>query len=163
LLEHGDAELGLVGRKSDSPHLEFRPLAGDEMTLVVAPKTTWVRGKTIPLDELVKVPLIVREKGSGSRWCLEQTLEQSGLNLADLQVVLELSSNEAIKEAVLEGLGGSILSRRVVHKELRSRLLRGVAIEGLTLERHLYLAWDRRRVLPFPAQHFLQFVMDSAV
>jgi DNA-binding transcriptional LysR family regulator len=163
LLEQGEAELGLVGRKSDSPHLEFRPIAGDQMTLIVAPKSSWVHGKTVPLTKLRNVPLIIREKGSGSRSCLEQTLEHSGLSLADLQVVLELSSNEAIKEAVLEGLGGSILSEHVVRKELHSRQLRAVTIEGLSLERSFYLAWDRRRVLAIPAQHFQQFVLETSV
>ena len=130
---------------------------------MVAPKTPWVRGKRTDLLGVTGVPLIVREKGSGSRWCLEQMLELNGLNLSDMDVVLELSSNEAIKEAVLEGLGGSIMSTLVVHKEVRARRLRAVAIDGLVLVRTLYLAWDRRRVLPIPAQHFLQFVVDTSI
>lgn len=158
LVEQGEVELGLVGRMNDSPNLEFRGLAGDEMVLVVGPKTGWVRGKKVDMMALSAIPLIVREKGSGSRWCLEQMLEINGVNLSDMDVVLELSSNEAIKEAVLEGLGGSFMSMHVVNKEIRSRRLRPIAIEGFTLARTLFLAWDRRRVLAIPAQHFQQFL-----
>src|SRR5262249_33650346 len=104
-VEQGHAHLGLVGGRGDSPHLEFRAFATDELALVVPAGHAWARRKRIALEQLRGQPLILREAGSGSRRCLEQALAAAGKGLRDLDVTLELGSNEAIKEAVLRGLG----------------------------------------------------------
>jgi DNA-binding transcriptional LysR family regulator len=157
-VSRGKAHLGLVGGKADRPHLEFRPFACDRMALVVPAGHALARRKRVSLAELLRQPLILREPGSGSRWCLERALTQAGRSAADLQVVLEMGSNEAIKEAVLRGLGLAVLSTHVVEKELRSGRLHGLRVTGLPLERDMYLVWDRRRALPIPARLFLDFL-----
>jgi DNA-binding transcriptional LysR family regulator len=157
-VEKGQAHLGLLGGKRDSPHLEYRSLASDELVLVVPPDHSWARRRRITLDQLAGEPLIVREDGSGSRWCLEQGLAQAGMSLSDLHVTLELGSNEAIKEAVLRGLGVAILSTRVLEKELQARQLHALQVEGLTLTRDMFVVWDRRRALPIPARLFLDLL-----
>jgi DNA-binding transcriptional LysR family regulator len=75
-----------------------------------------------------------------------------------LTVALELGSTEAIKEALFERLGVAVLSRRAVAKELTARRLKPVHVEGLTLDRDMYVVRDRRRILPSVAQLFLAFV-----
>src|SRR5262245_27978525 len=102
-VERGEAHLGLVGGKSENPHLEFRCFACDRLALVVPAKHRWRRRQAVSIDELCEQPLIVREAGSGSRWCLEHALEKADRSARDLQITLELGSNEAIKEAVLRG------------------------------------------------------------
>jgi len=154
-VEHGRAHLGLVGGKSDSPHLEYRCFACDTLALVVPAKHPWKRRNRVTVAELARHPVIVREPGSGSRWCLEQGLGQIGKSLRDLRVELELGSNEAIKEAVLRGLGLAVLSTRAVEKEIQRGQLHAVKIAGLPLLREMFVVWDRRRVLPIPAQLFL--------
>jgi DNA-binding transcriptional LysR family regulator len=75
-----------------------------------------------------------------------------------VDVILELGSNEAIKEAVTKGLGVSVLSSMAVQKELASGQLRSLRVSGLSLQRTMYVVWDTRRVLPAPARIFLQFL-----
>jgi DNA-binding transcriptional LysR family regulator len=157
-VEHGQAHLGLVGGKSDSPHLEFRGFAFDQMVLVVPGNHPWRRRKQISLRQLGEQPLILREVGSGSRWCLEQGLARAGRSLNDLQIAMELGSNEAIKEAVLRGLGVAILSTHAVQKERAAGRLHGLSVEGLDLDREMFAVWDRRRVLPAPARLFLDLL-----
>jgi DNA-binding transcriptional LysR family regulator len=157
-VEHGQVNLGLVGRKADNPHLEFRPFATDRMVLVVLPDHPWKQRRRVSLQELSEQPLIVREAGSGSRWCLEQALHRAGQSLGDLRVVLELGSNEAIKEAIARGLGVAILSAHAVQKELQSGQLRALEVAGLELERAMFVVRDRRRVLPAPARIFWLFL-----
>jgi DNA-binding transcriptional LysR family regulator len=157
-VEHGQAHLGLVGGKGDSPHLEYRCFACDELALVVPPDHPWSRRKRVSLDQLAGQPLIVREAGSGSRWCLEHGLAQAGKSLRDVHVALELGSNEAIKEAVVQGLGLAILSTRAVEREVRARQLHALQVAGLPLAREMFVVWDRRRVLPAPARLFLDLL-----
>ncbi len=157
-VEHGQVHLGLVGRKSDSPHLELRPFATDEMVLVVPPRHSWRRRKQVSLKQFCQQPLILRELGSGSRWCLEQALAQAGKSLDSCQIALELGSNEAIKEAVFRGMGAAVLSNYAVHKEVQAGQLHALKINDLPLEREIFVAWDQRRVLPIPAKIFLHFL-----
>jgi DNA-binding transcriptional LysR family regulator len=161
LLEQGKAQLGLVGGKVDSPHLEFRQFARDELAVVVPTGHRWQRRKRVALDDLRHEPLIVREVGSGSRWCLERGLAEAGATLEDLNVVLELGSNEAIKEAVQRGLGLAVLSTHVVRAEVEAGALHLVDITGLPLAREMFVAWDRRRALPIPANLFLDLLTPS--
>jgi molybdate transport repressor ModE-like protein len=157
-VEQGEAHLGLVGGKADNPHLEFRCFACDKLILVVPAGHPWGQRKRVPLEQLCEQPLILREAGSGSRWCLEQALARAGKSLGDLHVALELGSNEAIKEAVLRGLGLTVLSTHAVGRELESGKLHGVQVTGLPLARQMFVVWDRRRALPIPARLFLDLL-----
>jgi DNA-binding transcriptional LysR family regulator len=158
-VEHGKAHLGLVGGKGDSENLEFRTFACDRMAVIVPHDHPWHRRRQISLKQLCQEPLILREAGSGSRWCLERALARVGKSVKDLRLVLELGSNEAIKEAVLRGIGLAVLSTHAVQKELRAGQLHALKVTGLPLEREMFAVWDRRRVVPIPAKLFLD-VLD---
>jgi DNA-binding transcriptional LysR family regulator len=160
-VERGEVSLGLVGRKTDSPHLEFRYLASDHMVLVVPPGHALSKRKKVSVKQLPRHPFILREVGSGLRHCFEKSLDKAGLSLADLRIALELGSNEAIKEAVLRGVGVAILSTYAVQKELRAGQLHTLEVSDLHCDRDMYVVQDRRRVLPFPARLFLLFLESN--
>jgi DNA-binding transcriptional LysR family regulator len=157
-IEHGEAHLGLVGGKMDGPDLEFRAFARDRLVLVMPASHAWARRRRVPLAELPGQPLIVREVGSSSRWCVERALSQAGKSLRDLHIVLELGSNEGIKEAVFRSLGLAFLSTYAVQKELHEGRLHAVQITGLSLAREMFAVWDRRRALPIAARLFLDLL-----
>src|SRR5262249_46472557 len=94
-VERGEVSLGLVGRKTDNPHLDFRYRAGDRMVLVLPPGHALDGRKEVSVKELSAHPLVLREPGSGSRHSFEKALERAGRSLADFRVALELGSNEA--------------------------------------------------------------------
>lgn len=157
-LEDGHAHLGLVGGLGGGSHLEFRRLCCDELVLVVPPGHPWADKEHVTLAQFLRQPLIQREPGSGSRHCLERALERLRVPASRLNVVLELGSNESIKEAVLRGAGLAVLSRRAVEKEVRAGELKAVRVDGLNLDRDLFIVRDRRQALPAPARLFLNLV-----
>jgi DNA-binding transcriptional LysR family regulator len=162
LIERGEAHLGLVGRRGDCPHLDYRSIGHDTLALIVPAAHPWAHRRSVTLEELVHQPLVLREAGSGSRWCLEQALGRAGRSVADLRVALELGSTEAIKEAVLLGLGVAVLSTHAVEKETRSGTLHALAVTCLPLDREMLIVWDRRRALPITAHLFLELLEPSA-
>jgi DNA-binding transcriptional LysR family regulator len=162
-VERGEVGLGLVGRKADRPHLEFRHLASDRMLLVVPPGHAWAKRKQVSLGQLIGQPVILREAGSGLRHCFEKSLGKAGRSPADLRVALELGSNEAIKEAVLRGVGVAILSIYAVQKELKAGQLHALTVSDLHCDREMFTVRDRRRVLPFPARLFLLFLETNPI
>ena len=95
----------------------------DELVLVVPPGHPWNGRHEATLDELRAEPLIVREPGSGSRQALERALEAAGRSLGDMQVIAEMGSTSAIKQAVKAGVGLSIMSSRAAEDECRHGLL----------------------------------------
>ena len=161
-VEKGNVHLGLVGRKIDSSQLDFRPFAADEMVVVVPHNHPWQRRRTVSFNQFARQPLILREPGSGSRWCFEQALSNSGKRLGQVNVILELGGNEAIKEAVLKGMGIAILSSMAVKRELEGGELHSLRISGLALQRTMYLVLDTQRVLPISARLFLEVIQSPA-
>jgi DNA-binding transcriptional LysR family regulator len=162
-VERGEANLGLVGRKADSPNLEFRFLVSDRMVLVVSPGHALGTKKHVTAGQLAAHPLILREAGSGLRHCFEKALDRAGRSLSVLIVVLELGSNEAIKEAVHRGVGVAVLSALAVEKETRAGRLRALEVRGIRCERDMYVVLDRRRVPPLPARLFLTLLATNPV
>jgi DNA-binding transcriptional LysR family regulator len=157
-VERGAVSIGLVGRKADDPHLEFRFLASDRMVLVVPLGHPLGRRKKVTVAQFADFPLILREVGSGLRHCFEKTLEEAGQSLADFRIALELGSNEAIKAAVLQGIGVAVLSAFAVQKELQAGQLIGLEMKDIHCDRDMYIALNRRRVLPIPARLFLNWL-----
>jgi DNA-binding transcriptional LysR family regulator len=162
-VERGEVSIGLVGRKEEKPHLEFRHLASDRMVLVAPPGHPLARKRKVTVDQLAAHPIIVREAGSGLRHCFEKALERVGRSLAELRVSLELGSNEAIKEAVLRGGGVAVLSVYAVHKELEACRLLALPMKDIHCDRDMYVVQDRRRVLPLPTRLFLTYLETNPV
>lgn len=156
-LDQGVVHLGLVGRKDDQPHWDYCFLAHDHLVLIVPPGHTLAAKCPLKLADLLKYPLVVREPGSGVRHCLEKSLEVAGIALHRCCIAVELGSNEAVKEAVLRGLGVAVVSRAVVVKELADCRLLAVEIQDLLCDRELFLVRDRRRILPRTGRRFWSF------
>jgi DNA-binding transcriptional LysR family regulator len=157
-VEKGQVSLGLVGQRFDAPSMEYRSVGGDCLVLVVPLGHRWTASKSIAIDSLRDEPLILREPGSGSRFVLERALERSGMDMAALNVMLELGSNAAIKDAVRGGLAVAFLSYLAVRRELEAEELLRVEVEGLSLNREFYSVYDRRRPLTPAAGVFMHFL-----
>jgi DNA-binding transcriptional LysR family regulator len=162
-VERGQVSLGLVGRKTDSPHLEFRHFTTDRMVLIVPPNHGWSKRRQVSFKQFCKQPLVLREAGSGLRHCFEKELTRLGRSPGDLQIALELGSNEAIKEAVRRGLGLAVLSSYAVEKELRAGQLVTLRVKDLHCDREMFVVWDRRRVLSAPARTFRFFLETNPI
>lgn len=161
-LRQGRVHLGLLGRKWDEPRIAFRPIAADELVFVTSRRKPLVRHSHVPIKKLLELPIVLREPGSGTRACLEQALAAHGVATSDLDVVLELGSNEAIKEAVIQGVGVAVLSMQAIRRELHGKQLMAFRIQDVPLERNVYVAWDERRALPLAAQLFLNFLQPQS-
>jgi DNA-binding transcriptional LysR family regulator len=162
-VERGEVSIGLVGRKAEKPHLEFRHFANDRMVLVAPPGHPLIRKKKVTVDQLARHSLVLREAGSGMRHCFEKALERVGRSLTDLRVTLELGSNEAIKEAVRRGVGVAVLSVYAVHDELETGRLLALPLKDIHCDRDMYVVQDSRRVLPLPARLFLNYLETNPV
>jgi DNA-binding transcriptional LysR family regulator len=157
-VEQGHVEVGVVGALPASRTLESRPLMGDELVLIVPPEHPWVARKTVTPEDVQREPLIVRERGSGSRQTLEDALKEAGTDLTAFHVIGEIASTQAVKQTVRAGLGVSFVSQRAVEDECRARLLACVKVRSFTVSRAFHLVTHKDRSRSPLAQAFLAFI-----
>jgi DNA-binding transcriptional LysR family regulator len=159
---NGKVELGFVGFKSDDGRLTFQKMWQDEMVLAVSRAHPWTKRKAVDLKELRAQPFISRERGSGTLESLRKLLRKKRQPAEKLlKVTMELGSSEAIKEALIAGLGVSILSRTSIRRELDSGLLFEIPIRQLKMERDFYEVFHNRRPLSAVAQAFRSFLRSE--
>jgi len=137
-----EAEMGFVGREIVHRQLNTIPLWKDRLILVIPASHRWHGRKKVSLDEVSKEPFVSRERGSATRKVLEEYLRKStNLDLSGFNIVCELGSSEAIKEAVLDGLGVSIISIHAVKREMENGLLLEISMEDCSIERNFYMIY----------------------
>jgi DNA-binding transcriptional LysR family regulator len=154
-------ELGLVGALIEHRRIACQPFTTDELICISPPGPPGKNQKPMNPDGLLSLPFILREKGSGTRKSIERAFKQIHLELKDLQVVAEMGSNEAIRQAVKAGLGISVISRRAVREDLEHGILREVKIKKFPLIRNFYLITLKQRTLSPLAEEFKKFILEK--
>lgn len=154
----GQSALGLIEGPARSREVNTEPFLRDELVLIVAAAHEWAEAE-IDASELATAPLLMRERGSGSRRVLELALERAGLKRKSLRVAMELDSIEAIKSAVEAGLGVGFVSRWAVARDVRlGQQFRIVPVHNLVVTRDFSSV---ARISPGPqglAQEFRRFL-----
>ncbi|MFD4138428.1 MULTISPECIES: LysR family transcriptional regulator [unclassified Streptomyces] len=157
----GEADLGFVEGLSVPDGLDGTVVGHDRLLVVAAPGHAWARRRRAPLTpaELAAVPLVLRERGSGTRQVLDSALSSYG-GLAE--PLLELASTTAVKAAAVSGAGPAVLSELAVTEELASRRLTRIPVEGVRLERDLRAVWPRSHRPTGPARDLLGLTRGSS-
>ncbi|MEU3469689.1 LysR family transcriptional regulator [Streptomyces sp. NPDC006687] len=148
-----EADLGFVEGLSVPDGLDSAVIAQDRLVVAVAPAHPWARrSRGVEPAELAATPLILRERGSGTRQVLDAALAPVG-GLA--QPLLELASTTAVKAAALGGAGPCVLSELALVEELAARRLVPVPVSGAALARDLRAVWPTGSRPAGPARDLL--------
>ena len=139
-LRDGTVDIGFVENASRRPWLHYEPLMADELVLVAGTQGRYGTLESVTPEELRGLPLVLREKGSGTREIIERALSRCGIRVEDLNVVIELSSTEAIKSFVRSSDTLAIVSVIALHRELADSSLRIVDIDGIDMPREFATA-----------------------
>lgn len=155
-LRAGEFDIGFVETPDPIADMHQQVVATDELVAVVAPRHSWAKRESVPLQALVATPLIMREEGSGTRAALAEAL--SARDLPEAHSVLELGSTSAVRAAVVSGSSPTVISRLAVALDLASGHLSEVNIPELRIERDLRAVWLRSRPLPPLATALLDLI-----
>lgn len=149
----GEADVGFVEGLSVPEGLDGTVIGHDRLVVVAGPSHAWARRRApLAAAELAAAPLILRERGSGTRQVLDSALSAHG-GLAE--PLLELASTTAVKAAAVSGAGPAVLSELAVREELASRRLVEVAVEAIHLRRDLRAVWPTSHRPTGPARDLL--------
>lgn len=156
----GGLDLGLIEGFADADALDVHTFLHDEMVLIAGPDASGgplAGRRSIRAAELLEVPFILREPGSGTREVVEAALVGHGV---DLRPRMSLGSTESIKSAVASGLGVAIVSRLTIALECETGRLRIVEISDLRIRRALNCLSLRGKSPSPAATEFLALLRD---
>jgi DNA-binding transcriptional LysR family regulator len=158
VLDNG-AEIGFIGKKPSGGKLIAEELWKDRLVLSVPSGHPWAKRRSVRIAEIAKAPFVIREKGSGTREAFEECLRETAVHgLPHLNIAAELGSSEAVKEAVIAGLGISVISVHAIRRELKSGILAALVVEGCPIERSFYLIYRRQFDLMAHHKIFLDYI-----
>lgn len=143
-VEAGEADLGMTGAELHGARVTYERLGFDALALICPPDHSLATGGPVAFIDLTGEPFIVREPGSGTRMVAEDVIRRSGVDPAELDVVMELGTNEAIVSAVEGGMGLGIVSTLVAQKAVDLGTVAMVKGAGFPVERPLFLVLPRR-------------------
>jgi len=138
-LRAGVADLGFIESPTVPEGLTAQVVAYDELIVVARPDHPWVEVGVLSVDVLLQTPLVLRERGSGTRQVLEDAAVSAGY--AAPRASLELGSTAAVRSAVLDGSGPTVVSRLAAGEDLATGTLVEVPVEGIDLTRQLRAVW----------------------
>jgi len=128
-VQDGNADLGFVEGEVDHPSLAIRKMEGDSLAVVVGASHPWIGKTRVTPKLLTETSWILREPGSGTRSMFEAALKNFDMKLSDLDIRLELPSNEAVRVAVESGDCATAISDLVVAQSLAAGTLHRVKID----------------------------------
>ncbi len=150
-----EVELGFVGGRFEDERILFEQMGEDSLICAVSPELNAGGKGSLSQGELCKVPLVVREDGSGTQKAVYEALAGTWINKDSLTIVASLGSSEAIRQALLNGAGYAFISERAVSEELANGELTTIRIPGVKITRKFYAARREGRELSPAATAFL--------
>ena len=152
-------ELGMIEGPSHRGDVRTETFMEDDIVPIVPREHEWAGRKAGPVTiaMLAESPLLIRERGSGTRQVVEAALEAAGVDVGKLKIVMELDATEAIKTAVEAGMGVGLVSRWAI---LNSTGLREVEVSGLRVIRDMSFVYPQGPELDGLGGAFIHFVRD---
>lgn len=157
-LQEHRIDLGLVEGVFRLPNLKYTTFLEDELVAVIRTNSKLAVGEEITPEELLDLPLVLRERGSGTLDVFERALQQHNIKLSSLKVLMYLGSTESIKLFLEHTDCLGIVSVRSISRELYSGQLRVVEVKGLPMQREFSFAQPQGQESGL-AQVFMQFAM----
>lgn len=128
-------DIGMVEGIISQPQLKYSTFMDDELVAIVNSKNQLCQKEEISLSELRELPVVLRERGSGTLDVIENSLQKHGMSLSDMNIVMYLGSTESIKQFVGHSDSIGIISVRSVSKEILRGDYKIIELQNTKLER----------------------------
>ena len=156
MVENNEIDVGIVEGPTNNKNLLTEQIWDDELVVVCAKNHALSNQDSVTEKEIMAYPFIGREEGSGTREVLSLYLENHGLDLDQLDIIMEFGSPESIKNAVAAGLGISIISIATIEKEIQLRRLCAIPFKN-PIRRPFTIVYQRQKFRLRAMNEFLDF------
>ncbi|HUW50657.1 MAG TPA: LysR family transcriptional regulator [Sulfuricella sp.] len=158
-LANNEMDLGVMGQPPEGLDIVAEPFMENPLVVIASPGHPLAAERNILLPRLAEETFIVREQGSGTRSAMERFFLQHGLTLS---TGMEMSTDEAIKQAVQAGMGLGIVSMLTLSLELETRRLAVLDVESFPIRRNWFVVHRKGKRLSAVAQAFKDFLLKEA-
>ncbi|MEJ2610569.1 MAG: LysR family transcriptional regulator [Candidatus Thiodiazotropha sp.] len=159
LLQANEIDLVLMGHPPEDIDLEFEPFMENPLVVIAPPDHPLHAERAIPAERLNEEVFIMREAGSGTRLAMERYFDELSITL---KTGMQMTRNEAIKQAVRAGMGLGVVSIHSIELEIETGRLVVLDIEGFPIQRYWYLVYRKNKRLSPAARAFRDFVITEA-
>ncbi|MEE8380615.1 MAG: LysR substrate-binding domain-containing protein, partial [Thermodesulfobacteriota bacterium] len=121
----------------------------------------WWRKTSVGVQDLTDEPFIIREAGSGTRISMEKRLHEFGIVTDSLNIIAEVGSTTAVKQAIKANLGISLISERAVEEEINLKLLKKIPIKKVKFTRTFFIIQDKKRTASPLCKALIQFLSEQ--
>lgn len=156
-LENNERDLVIMGEPPENKGLESQAFMDNPLIIVASPEHPINKVNKPTVKHLEKIPFVTREKGSGTRAAIERFFEPINI---DINYSMEMTSNEAIKQAVQAGMGLGIVSSHTVQLELETGYLKKIQLKKFPIMRKWYLVQRINKLHSPVANLFESFVLE---
>ena len=158
-LENNEPDLVIMGQPPEGVDVEAAVFMDNPLVMIAPAHHPLTGQKKIPLSHFANENFVVREQGSGTRGATQRFFDEHGV---PFNTGIEMTSNEAIKQAVEAGLGLGIVSIHTLELELETRRLNILDVQDFPIMRHWYVLQRKGKRLSPAAQTFKEFVLKQA-
>ncbi|RLK46961.1 LysR family transcriptional regulator [Alkalispirillum mobile] len=159
LLMENERDVVIMGQPPEGQELVADAFMANPLVVIASPDHPLTRERDIPPERLQNELFVVRERGSGTRVAMERFFARKGVQL---QSEMEMSSNEALKQAVQAGLGLGLVSQHTLAMELSLGCLAILDVQGFPIQRQWYVVHRAGKRLSPVAAEFRRFVLEEA-
>jgi len=152
-------DLALVENMASQRNIHYTNFYDDEILVVAGSKSIYAKNKALSISDLQHIPIVLREKGSGTLDVIQNVLNKLKINIEDLNVVMHMGSTEAIKNFITEFDGLALISEKSVEKELQLKTINIVDVKKLKIHRKFRIA-SRQGPLSRTAKLFKEFLLS---
>ena len=158
----GSVDLALTGQNTGDDSCIFLPFCQDDMVIATPVNDHYLQLKERPVtfSDFLKDPIIIRERGSGTKKEMDIFLENAGIEPSSLNVVARMNDLESIKKSIVNGLGISILSARSAVDLKKTKQILLFPLEGTAHKRSFYIVCSKNRILKAHVRQFIQYVKN---
>lgn len=151
-------DLYILGQPPENLDVHYQPFLENPLVVLAPREHPLVSRKRISLKRIAEEPFLMRESGSGTRMATQRLFDRHKIAP---RIRMELGSNEAIKQAIVGGLGVAVLSRHCLALEGETGPLRILDVQGFPIKRQWYLVYPEGKQLSIAAQTFYTYLLNE--
>lgn len=152
-----EVDLALVENESSQSNIHYSPFLDDEIVVVTGNKSIYSKRKNISLADFQQIPIVLREKGSGTLEVIQHALLKQDIKLEKLNILIHLGSTESIKNFLSNFDGIALISEKAIRHELFSGQLVQLSIKNMQIGRRFRIAL-RQGPVTFMPKLFTDFL-----
>lgn len=157
-LKQNDADLALVGNATSDNNIKYIDFYDEEIVVVTGINSSYAMMKSIKLDDLATIPIVLQEKGSGIIEVMQQFFEKNRIVRNKIDTCMKMGSTETVKSFLKNFDGIAFVTEKSIEKELKMKMLIIIPLEDMSIKRKLKIA-TRQGYLNFTAELFKNFLL----